>query len=86
MVFSTLISKASAKLGVPSGGVYYPALKALAEYEKQALKVVESGEETNDKMLQYVITEAVATGRLSAPGFFADPVIRRAYLGTNERT
>lgn len=29
-----------------------------------------------------VITEAVATGRLSAPGFFADPAIRRAYLGT----
>jgi lambda family phage portal protein len=29
-----------------------------------------------------VITEAVATGRLSAPGFFADPLIRRAWLGT----
>jgi lambda family phage portal protein len=29
-----------------------------------------------------IITEAVATGRLSAPGFFSDPVIRKAYLGT----
>lgn len=29
-----------------------------------------------------VITEAVATGRLQAPGFFADPAIRRAWLGT----
>ncbi len=28
-----------------------------------------------------VITEAVATGRLSAPGFFSDPLIRRAWLG-----
>lgn len=29
-----------------------------------------------------VITEAVATGRLAAPGFFADPLIRQAWLGT----
>lgn len=29
-----------------------------------------------------IITEAVATGRLSAPGFFSDPAIKRAYLGT----
>lgn len=29
-----------------------------------------------------VITEAVIRGRLSAPGFLADPLIRRAYLGT----
>ncbi|KJS02234.1 MAG: hypothetical protein VR65_06205 [Desulfobulbaceae bacterium BRH_c16a] len=29
-----------------------------------------------------VITEAVAMGRLSAPGFFADPLIRRAWLDT----
>lgn len=29
-----------------------------------------------------VITEAVAMERLSAPGFFADPLIRRAWLGT----
>lgn len=28
-----------------------------------------------------IITEAVATGRLKAPGFFSDPLIRRAYLG-----
>lgn len=28
-----------------------------------------------------VITEAVARGRLSAPGFFTDPLIRMAYLG-----
>lgn len=27
------------------------------------------------------MTEAVATGRISAPGFFDDPVIRKAYLG-----
>lgn len=27
-----------------------------------------------------IITEAVVTGRLSAPGFFADPAIRRAWL------
>jgi len=29
-----------------------------------------------------VITEAVASGRLKAPGFFADPLIRQAWLGT----
>lgn len=29
-----------------------------------------------------VITEAVARGRLSAPGFFADPLIKAAWLGT----
>ena len=29
-----------------------------------------------------IITEAVATGRLGAPGFFADPLIRKAWLGT----
>jgi lambda family phage portal protein len=29
-----------------------------------------------------VLTEAVATGRLAAPGFFADPLIRRAWLAT----
>lgn len=29
-----------------------------------------------------IITEAIASGRLSAPGFFADPAIKRAYLGT----
>lgn len=28
-----------------------------------------------------VITDAIARGRLSAPGFFSDPIIRRAYLG-----
>lgn len=30
-----------------------------------------------------VITEAVARGRLKAPGFFADPLIRAAYLGSD---
>lgn len=30
-----------------------------------------------------VITEAVATGRLQAPGFFSDPLIRRAWLSTS---
>jgi lambda family phage portal protein len=29
-----------------------------------------------------VITEAVARGRLAAPGFFADPLVRKAWLGT----
>jgi lambda family phage portal protein len=28
-----------------------------------------------------VITEAVARGRLAAPGFFSDPLVRMAYLG-----
>jgi lambda family phage portal protein len=28
-----------------------------------------------------VITDAIAMGRLPAPGFFSDPIIRRAYLG-----
>jgi lambda family phage portal protein len=28
-----------------------------------------------------IITEAVARGRLAAPGFFADPLVRMAYLG-----
>lgn len=31
---------------------------------------------------EWVITEAVASGRLAAPGFFADPVIREAWLGS----
>jgi capsid protein len=29
-----------------------------------------------------IITEAIATGRLSAPGFFANPLIKKAWLGT----
>jgi lambda family phage portal protein len=29
-----------------------------------------------------VIAEAVASGRLSAPGFFADPLVRKAWLGS----
>lgn len=28
------------------------------------------------------MTEAVARGRISAPGFFADPIRRKAYLGS----
>lgn len=32
---------------------------------------------------EWVITEAVATGRLSAPGFFSDPIIREAWLGSD---
>lgn len=31
---------------------------------------------------EWVITEAVASGRLQAPGFFADPLIREAWLGS----
>jgi lambda family phage portal protein len=31
---------------------------------------------------EQIITEAVATGRLQAPGFFADPLTRKAWLGT----
>ncbi len=30
-----------------------------------------------------VISEAVAAGRLSAPGFFSDPLVRKAWLGTS---
>lgn len=29
-----------------------------------------------------VLAEAIAAGRLAAPGFFADPLVRRAWLGT----
>jgi len=32
---------------------------------------------------EWVITEAVASGRLAAPGFFSDPVIREAWLGAD---
>jgi lambda family phage portal protein len=32
---------------------------------------------------EWVITEAVASGRLAAPGFFADPIIREAWLGSD---
>lgn len=31
---------------------------------------------------EWVITEAIVAGRLSAPGFFADPQIREAWLGS----
>jgi lambda family phage portal protein len=31
---------------------------------------------------EWVITEAVASGRLAAPGFFTDPVVREAWLGS----
>ncbi len=34
-----------------------------------------------EPVYEWAITEAVARGRLSAPGFFADPLIRQAYLG-----
>lgn len=30
-----------------------------------------------------IITEAIATGRLSAPGFFSDPLIRKGWLGSS---
>lgn len=32
---------------------------------------------------EWVITEAVASGRLSAPGFFSDPIVREAWLGSD---
>jgi len=32
---------------------------------------------------EWVITEAVASGRLSAPGYFDDPIIREAWLGSD---
>lgn len=32
---------------------------------------------------EWVITEAVASGRLAAPGYFADPVVREAWLGSD---
>ena len=32
---------------------------------------------------EWVITEAVASGRLAAPGFFSDPVVRAAWLGSD---
>lgn len=31
---------------------------------------------------EWVITEAIVRGRLSAPGYFADPVVREAWLGS----
>lgn len=31
---------------------------------------------------EWVITEAVASGRLQAPGYFADPLVREAWLGS----
>lgn len=35
------------------------------------------------QVYEWVIEEAVATGRLSAPGYFADPLVRQAYCGAN---
>lgn len=32
---------------------------------------------------EWVVTEAVANGRLAAPGFFDDPVVREAWLGSD---
>jgi lambda family phage portal protein len=32
---------------------------------------------------EWVITEAVASGRLAAPGYFDDPVVREAWLGSD---
>jgi lambda family phage portal protein len=32
---------------------------------------------------EWIIEEAVATGRLAAPGFLADPLVRQAYCGAN---
>jgi lambda family phage portal protein len=34
-----------------------------------------------DEVWEWVLEEAVATGRIDAPGFFADPAIREAWLG-----
>src|SRR6185295_17096684 len=31
---------------------------------------------------EWVITEAIVNGRLAAPGFFEDPVVREAWLGS----
>jgi lambda family phage portal protein len=38
-------------------------------------------EEYCQPIWEEVITEAIARGRLAAPGFFADPLVRMAYLG-----
>jgi lambda family phage portal protein len=38
-------------------------------------------EEYCQPIWEAVITEAVARGRLAAPGFFTDPLVRMAYLG-----
>lgn len=35
----------------------------------------------NNPIYEAWLTEAVAIGRISAPGFFTDPIIRKAYLG-----
>lgn len=35
------------------------------------------------EIYEWVIEEAVATGRLAAPGFFADPLVRQAYCCAN---
>jgi len=32
---------------------------------------------------EWLITEAVASGRLQAPGYFSDPIIREAWLGSD---
>ena len=36
-----------------------------------------------DPVYELWLTEAVALGRISAPGFLTDPLIRRAYLGAD---
>lgn len=32
---------------------------------------------------EWLITEAIATGRLQAPGYFTDPIVREAWLGSD---
>lgn len=63
----------------------YSASRAALEMAWQFFRVRRSWLAWNfcQPVYEWVITEAVAAGRLSAPGFFADPVIREAWLGSD---
>jgi lambda family phage portal protein len=63
----------------------YSASRAALEMAWQFFRMRRSWLAWNycQQVYEWVITEAVASGRLPAPGFFVDPLVREAWLGSD---
>lgn len=72
------------ELLLKSFGTSYSASRAALEMAWQMFSSRQDWLKWNfcQPVYEWVITEAVSSGRLSAPGFFADPIVREAWLGS----
>jgi lambda family phage portal protein len=73
------------ELLLKSFGTSYSASRAALEMAWQMFRSRRSWLAWNfcQPVYEWVITEAVASGRLAAPGFFSDPIVREAWLGSD---